>query len=293
MRRSVIPIASAVVVAIVLVACDTSTPRRDPTPPAGSAPATAPAPAATTRAEPNVISGRVTTASGDPLAGAQIRIVGYTGGATLGQEIETVATDGDGRYRYAVARGLYEVLGQAALDFDGQTYTFDLDPVDRRCDQRMSDDGIVQDLVLNLAGPRACVIDDPGDNYALFHGAAIQLFDRLERDPVPDAVVEYILEPIGPLADGSAGRSLAMERTIEALHTSAGPIEDTWILHDIPLGIYRVSASLQEPDGAVTPLLVTSPLQGTPSPSAEVRFGARTFLGGYTVPDVTIWDPAG
>jgi len=240
--------------------------------------------------EPNVLTGRVTTEQGDPITGAQIRIVGYTGGAGLGQEIETVETGPDGTYRYAVPRGLYEVLGQATLDFDRQAYTFDLHPADGHCEQRMSDDGIVQDFVLRLTGLIACRNADLPDDYTSYHGAAIQLFDGTTGSPREDAVVEYTLEPVGPLADGSPGETLTMNRTVAALRTSAGPIDRTWILYDIPLAVYRVSATLVEPGGTRVPLFVSSDTESSIVPDVEVRFGARTFLGGYTVPQVRVHD---
>jgi hypothetical protein len=222
------------------------------------------------------------------VAGAQLRIVGYTGGTTLGRDIETVESDADGIYRYEAADGLYEVLGQAAVDFDGQTYTFDLHPLAGSCEQQMSDVGIVEDFELRLTGLRACTNDSPPDDYTSYHGAAIQLFDRTTGAP-SDALVEITLAPVTSLADGSAGAPLTFTRTMEAFDTSAGPIEDTWILHDIPLARYAASATLVTPDGSRTPLAVSSGF-GDVSTEVEIRFDARTFLGGYTVPDLTIHD---
>lgn len=246
-----------------------------------------------TPAEANVITGRVTTAAGTPLPEARMRIVGYTGGATLGRELETVETGDDGVYRSEVPTGLYEVLGQAPILFDRQVYVFDLEPADGDCAQQMSNDGIVKDFVLRLTGLKGCLPGVDPENYAMYHGAAIQLFDRTSGHGAA-AVVVYSLEPIGSMADGSTGQTLELTRTVGALQTSAGPISSTWILHDIPLARYRVSAALQEADGRETPLLVSSHTATTPASAVEISFDARALFDeptvGYSVPQLYIHD---
>lgn len=243
-------------------------------------------------AESNVITGRVTTEAGDPVSTAQLRIVGYTGGAALGQEIETVTTDASGVYRFEAPPGLYEVLGTATLDFDGQTYLFRLDPVDGSCDQAMSNEGIVEDFVLRLTGLFMCVDGVDPDSYAYYHGATVQLFNGLTT-AAPHDVVEFTLQPIGRLADGRAAEVIRLERTVAALSTSAGPIEDTWVLHDIPLARYSVSAALATPGGS-QPLLLSTDTQTTPSAAVDVLFDARSVFGepteGYAIPSVSVHD---
>lgn len=248
-------------------------------------------------AEPNVITGRVTTEQGQPIAGAQMRIVGYTGGAVLGQEFETVATDAGGVYRLEVPTGLYEVLGQGPLEFDGQTYLFVLEPADGSCEQRMSEAGITKDFTLRLTGFVPCIPGSDPDDYPSYHGAAIQLFDRTDGSHGDAAEVAYVLEPIGALADGSAGETMTLTRTFAALQTSAGPIDSTWIVHDIPLGRYRLTATSTEPGGSPTQLLVSTDTHTDPASEVEVTFDARSLFGepavGYAVPQVLIHDATG
>ncbi len=240
--------------------------------------------------EANVITGRVTTKDGRPIPTGSLRIVGYTGGASLGQEIETVTTGGDGTYRYEVPRGLYEVLGQATLDFGGQTYLFDLDPADGSCDQEMSDSGIVKDFVLSLTGPLMCQDGVNPDNYLAYHGATVQLFNRTTA--APHEVVEYLFQPSSDLADGSPAQPLTMQRTIAAHTTSAGPLDDTWVLYDIPLAEYVVSAALIAPDGSRQPLLLSTDAQPTPGQSVDLSFAPRIIVGtlgaGYVIPNLTV-----
>ena len=247
--------------------------------------------------QPNVITGRVTTEQGQPVANAQMRIVGYIGGAVLGQEFETVTTDGSGVYRLEVPTGEYEVLGHGPLEFDGQTYLFVLEPADGSCEKQLSNDGISKDFVLRLTGFVACSPQSDPNDYPSYHGAAIQLFDRTGGSHSSAGEVDYVLEPIGPLADGTTGETLTLTRTFAALQTSAGPIESTWILHDIPLGRYRVTATATEPDGSQTQLLVSTDTSIDPATEVEVTFAARAVFDepavGYAVPQLLIHDSTG
>ncbi|HET9851725.1 MAG TPA: carboxypeptidase-like regulatory domain-containing protein [Candidatus Limnocylindrales bacterium] len=246
-------------------------------------------------AEANIISGRVTTETGAPVAGARLRVVGYTGGASLGQEIETVTSGADGTYRYEVPRGLYEVLGEGPLDFDGQTYLFNLDPADGSCDQQMSDAGIVKDFVLRLQGLMMCLDGVDPDNQGYYHGAALQVFNGLTSAASND-VVEYAFEPIGPLADGSTGQPLTFQRTVAAHSNFFGPIDGTSYLYDIPLGRYQVSAALLAPDGSRQSLLVSSVQAPSPAQAVEVSFDPRLIVGTLSVgfssvmPNLTVYE---
>ncbi len=249
-----------------------------------------------TNAEPGVITGRVTTEQGEPIPDAQLRIVGFTGSDNLGQDIETVTSGGDGVYRYEAGSGLYQVLGTASIEFDGQTYVFDLEPWDGECGEEMSDQGIVEDFVLRLTGISPCNDDADPTNHAEYRGAAVQLFGRLTASYSSDTLIEFVLEPTGPLADGRIGQTLTMTRTVGALQTSAGPLESTWILHDIPLARYEVTATLREPDGGELPLLLALGF-GDPADAVELTFDAKVFVGtpvvGYLMSELTIYDTAG
>jgi hypothetical protein len=244
--------------------------------------------------EANVITGRVTTEPGDPVAKAQVRIVGYIGGATLGRDIETVETGADGTYRYDVPSGQYEVLGTGAIAFNGQTYVFDLEPADGSCDFQMSDDGIVKDLVLRLTGLKSCRRDPLPDNNNSYNGATIQLMDQMTGSHGQDAVVEFTLAPVGPLADGSSGQTLTMSRTVAGLHTGFGPIDGTSVLYDIPLASYRVTATIAESGGQPVALFVSTLTDPTPTAETDVTFDARKLLGdptvGYMIPQLRVHD---
>lgn len=246
-------------------------------------------------AEANVISGRVTTETGAPVAGARLRVVGYTGGSSLGREIETVTSGPDGTYRYEVPRGLYEVLGEGPLDFDGQTYLFNLDPANGSCEQQMSDAGIVKDFVLRLQGLMMCLDGVDPDNQGFYHGANLQVFNGL-TSAAPEDVVEYVFEPTVPLADGSPGQTLTFQRTVAAHSSFFGPLDETSYLYDIPLGRYRVSASLLGTDGSRQPLFISSVGAPSPAQSVEVTFDPRLIVGTLSVgfssmlPNLTVYE---
>ena len=293
--RSTLPRAAAAVVlgAALLVACESrplGAASRTPGGTAGPGPTTVPG--ASTVREPNVIRGRVTTETGSPISGARLRIVGYTGGRGLGQEIETVTTGADGTYRYAVPTGLYEVLGEGPLDFDGRTFLFNLDPADSSCEMQLSDSGIVKDFVLRLTGLQMCFDGVDPENYLFYHGAPVQLFGSLSTAALDD-IVEYRFEPAGPFADGRPGSAFTVQRTVAAHSASAGPIEGTWVLHDIPLARYTVSAVLMS-DGLQRPLRVSTDAEPTPADSAELVFLPREIVGelsvGYRIPTLTVSD---
>lgn len=243
---------------------------------------------------PNVVSGRVTTEDGRPIAGARVRITGYVGGSQLGQDLVTLETGSDGAYAFEVEPGLYSVRAETTVAFDGQTYLFDLDPVDRTCDQAMSNGGIVEDWVLHLQGMWACAGQPNPDNHAEYHGAAVQLFNRTEAARPADTVVRFLFEPLTPLADGRPGAPITMDRTIQAFQTSYGPIDDTWVLYDIPLARYRVTAAAITSGGSAEPLLLSTEAAPTPAEAVEIAFAARkvveTPVVGYAIPSLTIHD---
>ena len=263
-----------------------------------SAPVTTPAATVgspITPGEANVITGRVTTERGEPIAEARMRIDGYIGGSTLEEVHETIETDADGMYRAEVPYGLYEVQGLAPVLFDRQVYAFDLEPVDGRCDQQYSDEGIVADFVLRLTGISPCNIGANPDDYIAYHGAAIQLLDQFTESQNPDAIVVYTLEPIEALADDSVAETLMVSRSVAEHENSAGPIDSSYILHDIPLTRYRASAELYQRDGSSVQLFVSTWTDPTRATSTEITFDARMGVSGtpnvgYTVPQLRIHD---
>jgi hypothetical protein len=214
---------------------------------------------------------------GKPVAGATIRVAGAVG-AARGTSRKTT-TDANGRYRIAVPLGHYNVDGFADIEYNGQTYKeLWLDRGDATCDRVMSDKGIVRNFVLRLSGPKRCTNGFDPNNPGDYYGAYI----TINTDAFPaDAVVTFTLTPTGPLADGSTGRTITFTRTGAALAKGGGPIGQTGFLHDIPLGAYRITASVRYANGQQRGTMLT--LQdgsGETAAALDISFPANVFGGG-------------
>lgn len=293
-------IAAFTVLALALAACDPAvspTPIRPGSTPAATASSgatTAPQPpsaapgstAAAGPAEPGVIKGLVTDAQGDPLSGAVLRVFGYTGDVVR-QHDEDIVTGADGTYRTEVPDGLYDVRGQARLQWQGQEYLLDLTPVDGACDEAESSFGIVENFVLQLSGLKACgdVIDPNNDGSYI--GGSVGLLSALGTTYPADAEVRFTLTPDGPLADGSTGETLAMTRTVGGLTTTMGPLDEIGTLYDIPLGRYTMTADVVTANGATEPLNLFSQTTTVPTRSLTLTFPAAQFFP-YGIQEETV-----
>jgi hypothetical protein len=256
------PLALACLLALGLAACQSggSTPRPQTGDPTAGADGTI-RPAGP--AEPGVVKGRVTDEQGDPIAGAAVRVTGYTGGSN-GHD-DNLVTNAAGEYRAEVPNGMYEVLGTGPLTFDGGTYTMNLRPTDGDCDMEELGGGIVEDLVLPLTGLDICADGADPEEYGSYSGATVNLLPLVSV--APGARVAVTLEPIGPLADGSTGSPITFNRTGAALTTGFGPLESTSYLADIPLGRYRITGTA---DGQTLRFRVGH--DGTPVEALEFGF---------------------
>lgn len=261
-----------------------STPGSDPTP--GSVPSSAPttakvaAPAAG-GTEPNVIKGVIRDEQGDPVAGAVVRIVGYTGNPTglVGADHdEEATTDGNGAYRLQPPSGLYDIHATATVPYDGKTFKeFYLHPADGNCEAQMSAPGIVKDFVLRLTGQIRCIDGPDPTNAGLYSGGPIDLFYQSPRSLPADTQLTFTLTPTAALADGSPGTALTFTRTVAHLANGSGPLETTGTLHDIPLGRYQLTGFATLPGGARQELRF-GPWDGTtatPAASYAVSFRAN------------------
>ena len=276
---------TAALLALAIAACsDGVTPTPMPASPAPSA-SDSPSPSVATA---NVATGVVTNAEREPVAGATIRLIAFASGSDVGEERLAVETDENGVYRTEVPLGLYEVHGEVDLELDGQTIIVPLQPADRSCERRLSSDGIEVDFELQLSGLIACPAGADPDDPASYLGAAVRLVAELDPAPPDDAIVEYTLVPLGPLADGTGGGTLTYQRSIAAHRATSGPLHETALIHDIPLGAYELSAELLAIDGSRTPLLVATEVSPQPAVTVELHFGPGATPGNLTVPTLTV-----
>lgn len=184
--------------------------------------------------EPFVVKGRVTTAAGQPLAGAEV-----WADNTLAYNSNALATtDADGSYRIELPRQdltTWRVGGQARLEYHGQRYQISLVG-----DQSPfgSAEGALRDLRLVLSGP---IPELAGS----FYGATVGVYTDLDDTQIADtADVEVTLSPDGPLVDGSQGR------------TVTGRVTGGWQVSDVPIGRYTVTARHHHPEGRIVDLVV-------------------------------------
>lgn len=208
-------------------------------------PAPDPTPAPSAKGTPGVIAGVVRYEHGGPVAGAKMRITGYTAkpnGLYAADNIGDVVTNSRGEYRIDVPSGLYGITGTADLPFDGKTYkSLELHPADGSCDKQRSDQGISKDFVLKMSGFLKCIIDPDPTNPSNYSGAAVLLYSQ--GSLADDARLTLTMTPVGKLADGSTGKPVTFTRTWANLRNGFGALETTSTLHDIPIGNYRLSGT--------------------------------------------------
>ena len=258
-----------------------------PAPAGGPQPATQAAPA-TTAPRPGRISGRIAGADGQPVRVAGHRVRVQVGGVTgRGENVAFSPPVGpDGAYELEVPSGIYHgVRAELEVPFQGKAFVLELEPVQDNTVDRRSDEGIVQDFVWRVSGPRPGRVPDP-NNHTHWYGASIGLsFEFYRNDlkkpvpgPPPGTRATFRLEPRGPLVDGSAGSILVFERSWDP---SGQALLDK-NLPDLPLGTYLLSAVETRPDGTQRPLLIQKAFAEF-VPSLEVSFQPKSF-GGVEVP---------
>lgn len=166
------------------------------------------------------VSGVVVNSQGKPLEGARLWIK-----PALTTGLVQARTGPDGRYR---AEGLlnipYNTFAWYKMTYRDKTLCMRVAPVAvNQYDSFVPTSGVVRNFKLQISGP----IDDRGD---IYYGGQLRVF-------TPSTMaVEMRFEPLGPLADGSAGKTLVRS------------VKDQMI-EDIPVGAYRVTAQITEPSG--------------------------------------------
>lgn len=241
-------------------------------------------------AQPNVVQGVVVDSAGKPMKGAAIRIFGVSdAGEKVGYDVKA---DASGRYSTKVASGVYSVRASANLTFEGRPWTLDLHPTDNDDTDLNSSNGIVKNFQLKLTGlpPR---LADQAENSTAYYGAYIAVDFRqpkpaggswMDPDPTayPDAyAVEFTFTPTGPLIDGSEGKTVVMTRKPRALRHSSGPLDETRYLYDIPIGSYKLTATMKMPDGGTKALKLRDAYssEGAEQESMELHFKPSSIRG--------------
>jgi hypothetical protein len=209
----------------------------------------------------------------------------------------TVKTGPDGIYRAPITGNwVYTVEAEAPVEFDDKIFNLPCNPIKTpgALDVQRSKDGVLQNFVVALTGLKRTDSADP-TRPTDYIGASIMLYYMVgEEGLLPlDSVVTVTLVPAGKLADGSTGKPLTFTRTVKALRTDAlggVKIQNTRSLHDIPLGVYKVSATVAT-GGAAKPMTVSyrdDSGQTVSGETIELHFSPERYSAGAQIPLVTL-----
>lgn len=178
-------------------------------------------------AEGGYATGKVVDTRGNPIAGAKILLdntvfyASYINGSTKE----------DGTYRLKAQPGAWRAYASFKTTYNGKTYNLELHP-----DNTDSFDhtGAVRNFTWKLEGR------EPENEYG-YYGGLVKVFAGSGFYDMDD--VELALAPVGPLIDGSEGKTLVLRQG-----------DHYWVqpgyLEDIPIGRYTVTATLKNEDGA-------------------------------------------
>ncbi|MFC5408676.1 carboxypeptidase-like regulatory domain-containing protein [Larkinella bovis] len=180
-------------------------------------------PGNSTKGQSGYLVGKVTDPQGKPLARATI----YTENTVIkgrGAEVKS-ATDGSYKIQLMKDMGQWVVRGYILKEYNDRVYKILLDP--ENPDSFSENEKPVRHFQWKLTGH---IPDVSLDQY--YGGTAEMFLDPNADGLVDNENVEFTFTPVGPLIDGSTGKTLKL-RAKKRYNTS---------LKDIPLGRYTVTA---------------------------------------------------
>ncbi|MFL5347203.1 MAG: carboxypeptidase-like regulatory domain-containing protein [Hyalangium sp.] len=182
------------------------------------------------------LKGRVVDTKGQPLSGAVI-YAAITG--TNGVPSKTT-TDAQGTYKLSDMAGsvTYKALAWLPLTYRGKSFCLRISPEDASGNEVfLPKDGAIRNFHWRLQGR---MDDSPAapDEDGAWYGGTIKLFPEFD-DGDYKSTIELQLTPTEPLIDGSTGEVLT--RTVD--------LGKTQYALDIPVGVYKISASRVKTDG--------------------------------------------
>ncbi|HEX8394535.1 MAG TPA: carboxypeptidase-like regulatory domain-containing protein [Longimicrobium sp.] len=208
-----------------------------------------------------VATGQVLDSKGAPVPGVQVNADNVL---VYNSNVQGT-TDAQGRYRITLPNDAtsWRMSASITRTVDGEQIRFDMHPGNNAAFPGV--DGGVRNFQWKLSGERPEGAGVYG-NSVWFYGNPNADFRFNDRD------LEYTLEPVGPLADGTAGQTI----TRTGVNTGSG-----WGVGDVPFGRYRMSVR-HVPTGRA--LRVRLRDTGTYAASVEGTF--RSLHGGGTRPYV-------
>jgi hypothetical protein len=197
------------------------------------------------------VVGTITNSKGKPLSGALVRVGGIVNGGNLGS-FET-QTDAKGNYKLQVPNGYYHVNAWVFPKYQGVQSSLPLYPVDKdKIKEQFSQDGIVKDFIWKISGPMPVKhpVLDPNEYYGgviIFSGQDINSTKALS-DPPAGSIIEFTLTPVGPLIDGSKGKVITRKKKLSKSLMNLNPTQEHRLVFDIPIGKYKITAKVTEPN---------------------------------------------
>jgi hypothetical protein len=191
----------------------------------------------TTGLEPYTVTGIALDTKGEPLEGAIIRLrQDFVSGRT------EVTTGPDGRYKASSSvqhdNASYEIEAFLEVPYNGQTVCQRLGmPNPNDYNSFTLDKGAERNFQWQLTGRIG--------NYETFLGATLSIWSASQVSDDAKAI-ELTLTPTGPLLDGSEGSVIVQEVPPGNMETAS--------LYDIPIGPYKVQATLIGHDGSRSPI---------------------------------------
>ncbi len=211
--------------------------------------------------EARTVKGVVLDTRGKPIQGAIVRIE-----PTLSGGMVSARTDAQGRYSASsLIDQPYAATAWILMPYRGQKFCLRIDSANEAGYEPFSGRaGAVRNFKLKLSGP----IADPRGDWS-FGGEVGLLHPGWDEDGVVNfrtSRVEVTLVPVGPLVDGSPGKTLV--RTTQAEES---------LLYDVPLGHYTATAVEIGEDGTRVPLLMG---KERPNPKMDLDFNPSTSYCG-------------
>jgi hypothetical protein len=208
--------------------------------------------------ETGIVKGRVVDSQGKGVANAEI----IASSTDWHNKTTTAYSDAAGNYRMklpnGMAEGSYSTSGTISLTYHGQKFRMAL--YQENTHPFSAYDGAVCNFQFRLTGKRT--VDDEAGSSPL--GGRIEVHENVSQ--VDKQHLEITLEPVGPLVDGSQGKTLVLPM----------PSED-YVLNDIPVGQYRITARDRSTGQKLGVKIKDKP--GQDAPSLTTLFTEKDFPG--------------
>jgi hypothetical protein len=240
------------------------------------------------RRKPHTILGDILTLEGKPIPDV-VSYELYVGGTTVAAERThfNLDVDKNGHFEQQVPDGLYRIQIVCMVTLGGHQVPVDLIALDGKPNvDQSSTPGIVKDFRLVLTGLKPG--EDPKSAVAYFGGALTvndgspdTISNNLARRH-PGTRLRLTLAPSGALADGSAAQTLTFD--VDPREAMFGAAR----VRGVPMGVYRLGASLVAPSGATVPLRCARKSGDEYSADVEI-FWERTAGGTDLREDVRIF----